>query len=161
MLYENLPWFIALWICVLVVRQLWHATHQPVPASVSSPKRKSPRPLKPRTPTIAPCAAARIPRPCGAMFASRMSARGANAKAPAARFAPGPSARPAMLAPTRTATITATPIPLSMPSSVTANAAPMASNGYAVKPATIAFPRRRKRGWPAQPPRKARRAIWA
>jgi len=63
MFYENLPWFIALWICVLVVRQFWHATHQPVPASVSSPKRKAPRPLKPRTPNDCPVCGRPHPTP--------------------------------------------------------------------------------------------------
>jgi hypothetical protein len=44
MLYENLAWFTVLWVSLLIVRRLWRAAHPRVPASVSSPKRKMPRP---------------------------------------------------------------------------------------------------------------------
>jgi hypothetical protein len=54
MFYEHLAWFTVLWVSLLIVRRLWRATHQRVPASGSSPKRKMPRPLKPRTPTDCP-----------------------------------------------------------------------------------------------------------
>jgi hypothetical protein len=47
MLYENLVWFCLLWLCVLIARRLWHTTHPPVAVAVPSPKRKTPRPLKP------------------------------------------------------------------------------------------------------------------
>lgn len=62
MFYENLAWFTVLWICVLVARRLWRAAHQPVPASVSSPKRKTPRP-KPRTPNDCPVCGRPHPAP--------------------------------------------------------------------------------------------------
>jgi len=48
MFYENLAWFTVLWVSLLVVRRLWRAAHPPVPASVSLPKRLTPRP--PQTP---------------------------------------------------------------------------------------------------------------
>jgi len=54
MFYENLACFIALWIGVLLVRRLWRATHPRVPVAVSSPKHKTPRPLKPRPPNDCP-----------------------------------------------------------------------------------------------------------
>jgi len=44
MFYEHLAWFTVLWVSLLIVRWLWHAPHQRVPASGSSPKRKMPRP---------------------------------------------------------------------------------------------------------------------
>jgi len=47
MFYENLAGFGVLWLCVLAARRLWHATHSPVPAALPSPKRLTPRPLKP------------------------------------------------------------------------------------------------------------------
>ena len=66
MFYEHLAWFTVLWVSVLVARRLWRAAHQPVPASVSSPKRKTPRPLKSRTPNDCRCVGGPIPRRCGA-----------------------------------------------------------------------------------------------
>lgn len=51
MFYENLAWFTVLWVSLLIVRWLWRAAHPRVPASVSSPRRKMPRFLKPRSPT--------------------------------------------------------------------------------------------------------------
>jgi len=48
MFYENLAGFTVLWGSLLIVRRLWHAPRPPVPASVSSSKRKMPRPLKSR-----------------------------------------------------------------------------------------------------------------
>ena len=54
MFYENLTGFMVLWICVLVVRRLWRTAHPVIPASVLSPTRKTPRPLKPRTPDDCP-----------------------------------------------------------------------------------------------------------
>jgi transposase-like protein len=60
---ENLTWFIALWMCVLVARRLWRAAHPSVPAAVSSPKRKTPRPLKPRTPKDCPVCGRPHPTP--------------------------------------------------------------------------------------------------
>jgi hypothetical protein len=54
MFYENLTWFTVLWVSLLSVRRLWRAAHQPVVASVSSPQRKTLRPLKPRTPNDCP-----------------------------------------------------------------------------------------------------------
>ena len=45
MFYENLTWFMVLGIGVLVARRLWRAAHPPIPASVSSPPRKTPRPV--------------------------------------------------------------------------------------------------------------------
>jgi hypothetical protein len=50
MVYENLIWFCRLWISVLVARRLWRAIRLPASAVVSSPRRKAPRPLKPRSP---------------------------------------------------------------------------------------------------------------
>ena len=61
MFYENLVWFTVLWVSVLVAHRLRRATHPPVPASVSSPKCKMPRPLKPRTPDD--CPVCRRPHP--------------------------------------------------------------------------------------------------
>ncbi len=60
--YENLAWFMALWICVLVVRHLWRAAHPPALATVSSPKRKALRP-KPRTPNDCPVCGRPHPTP--------------------------------------------------------------------------------------------------
>ena len=54
MFCEHLAWFTVLWVSVLICRRLWRAVHPSVPASVSSPKRKTPRPLKPRTPNDCP-----------------------------------------------------------------------------------------------------------
>jgi IS1 family transposase/transposase-like protein len=65
MFYENLVWFGLLWVCVLVVRRVWRATHPPIPVAVSSPKRKAPRPLKPRTPHDCPVCRRPHPTPVG------------------------------------------------------------------------------------------------
>jgi len=46
---ENLAWFCVLWMSVLVARHLWRATHPPVSVAVPTPRRKTPRPLTPRT----------------------------------------------------------------------------------------------------------------
>ena len=90
MFYEHLAWFTVLWVSVLVARHLWRAAHQPVPASVSSPKRKTPRPLKPRTPHDCPVCGRPHPTPlwgnprqAGAPAASRgvnEKVRGAGAR---------------------------------------------------------------------------------
>jgi hypothetical protein len=63
MLYENLVWFCLLWFSVLVVRRLWQATHPPVAVAVPSPKRKTPRPLQPRTPHDCPVCGRPHPTP--------------------------------------------------------------------------------------------------
>ncbi len=63
MFYENLAGFTVLWVSVLVARRLWRAAHQPVPTSVSSPKRKTPRPLKPRIPNDCPVGGRPHPTP--------------------------------------------------------------------------------------------------
>ena len=54
MFYENFAWFTVLWVSLLIVRRLRRAAHPRVPASVSSSKSKTARPLKPRTPTDCP-----------------------------------------------------------------------------------------------------------
>ena len=54
MFYGNLAWFCVVWVSVPVARRLWRVAHPPVRAAVSSPKRKAPRPLKPRTPNDCP-----------------------------------------------------------------------------------------------------------
>ena len=67
----------------------WHPAHHPLPASVSSPRRKTPRPPQRLAhPTTAPSVDARIPHPYGAMPASRTSSPGATAKAPATTECP-------------------------------------------------------------------------
>ena len=63
MLYENLVWFTLLGICVLVMRRLWHAAHSALPSSVPSPKRKTPRLLKPHTPHDCPVCGRPHPTP--------------------------------------------------------------------------------------------------
>jgi hypothetical protein len=63
--YEDLAWFLALWLCVLVVRRLGCTASQPIPATVSSPSRKTPRPLKPRTPNDCPVCGRPHPTPFG------------------------------------------------------------------------------------------------
>jgi hypothetical protein len=63
MFYENLVGFCALWLGVLAFRRLCCAAHQPILASVSSPKRKTPRPLKPRTPQDCPVCGRPHPTP--------------------------------------------------------------------------------------------------
>ena len=63
MFYENLAWFCVLWICVLAARRLWRATHRPVAVAVSTSKRKTPRPLKPRTPQDCPACGRPHPAP--------------------------------------------------------------------------------------------------
>jgi hypothetical protein len=63
MFCENLAWFTELWISLLIVRRLWRAAHPRVPASISSSKRKMPRPLKPRTPTDCPVCGRPHPTP--------------------------------------------------------------------------------------------------
>jgi IS1 family transposase/transposase-like protein len=63
MFYENLVWFCLLWLSVLVARRLWRATHPPTLAAVASPKRKTPRPLKPRTPNDCPVCGRPHPTP--------------------------------------------------------------------------------------------------
>jgi transposase-like protein len=63
MFYENLALFTVLWVIVLVAHRLWRAAHLPIPASVSSPKRKTPRPLKPRTPNDCPVCGRPHPTP--------------------------------------------------------------------------------------------------
>src|SRR5512136_2248514 len=65
MFYENLAWFGVLWLWVLAVRRLWHATHSPVPAALPSPTRPTPRPLKPRTPRDCPLCGHPHPTPLG------------------------------------------------------------------------------------------------
>jgi hypothetical protein len=64
-LFENLTWFTMLWVSVLVTRRLWRAAHPPIPISVSAPKRKVPRPLKPRTPNDCPVCGRPHPKPFG------------------------------------------------------------------------------------------------
>jgi hypothetical protein len=63
MFYDNLVWFGLLWVCVLVARRLWRAAHPAVLASVPSPKRKTPRPLKPRTANDCPVCGRPHPTP--------------------------------------------------------------------------------------------------
>ena len=63
MFYEHLAWFTVLWVSVLVARRLWRAAYPCVPASVSSPKRKTPWPLKLRTPTDCPVCGRPHPTP--------------------------------------------------------------------------------------------------
>lgn len=63
MVYENLVWFCLLWLCVLVARRIWHTTHSPVAVAVATPKRKTPRPLKPRTPNDCPVCGRPHPTP--------------------------------------------------------------------------------------------------
>jgi IS1 family transposase/transposase-like protein len=60
---DNLAWFCVLWISVLVARRLWRATHRPVAVAVPTPKRKTPRPLKPRTPKDCPVCGRPHPTP--------------------------------------------------------------------------------------------------
>ena len=62
MFYEHLAWFTVLWVSVLVARRLWRAAHQPASASVSSPKRKTPRP-RPHTPNDCPVCGRPHPTP--------------------------------------------------------------------------------------------------
>jgi len=54
MFYDHLAWFTVMWVSVLGVRRLWRATHQAASACASTPPRKTPRPLKPRTPHDCP-----------------------------------------------------------------------------------------------------------
>ena len=63
MFYENLVWFCALWLGVLVFRRLWRMAHQPTLVPRSAPKRKTPRPLKPRTPNDCPVCGRPHPTP--------------------------------------------------------------------------------------------------
>ena len=63
MFYGNLAWFCVVWFSVLVVRRLWRVAHPPVHAAVSSPKRKTPRGLKPRSPHDCPVCGRAHPTP--------------------------------------------------------------------------------------------------
>jgi len=63
MFYGNLAWFCVVWVSVRVARRLWRVAHPPVRAAVSSPKRKAPRPLKPRTPNDCPVCGRAHPTP--------------------------------------------------------------------------------------------------
>lgn len=63
MFYENLVWFGLPWLGVLAARRLRHATHPPVTVAVPSPKRKTPRPLRPRTPHDCPICGRPHPTP--------------------------------------------------------------------------------------------------
>jgi hypothetical protein len=65
MFYEHLTWFTVLWVSLLVARRLRRAAHSPIPASVSSPKRKTPRSLKSRTPHDCPVCGRPHPMPIG------------------------------------------------------------------------------------------------
>ena len=63
MFCEHLAWFTVLRVSLLIARRLWRAAHQPILASVSSPQRKTPRPLKPRTPHDCPVCGRPHPTP--------------------------------------------------------------------------------------------------
>jgi IS1 family transposase/transposase-like protein len=63
MFYETLAWFAVLWICVVILRRLWRTRRQPVWVSPAAPKRKTPRPLKPRTPDDCPVCGRPHPTP--------------------------------------------------------------------------------------------------
>jgi len=63
MFYENVIWFSMLWVSILVTRRVWRATRPPVPVVVASPRRKTPRPLKPRTPHDCPVCGRPHPTP--------------------------------------------------------------------------------------------------
>jgi len=63
MFYENLAWFVALWIGVAILRCLWRTLRQPVCVSTAAPKPKTPRPLKPRTPHDCPVCGRPHPTP--------------------------------------------------------------------------------------------------
>jgi len=63
MFYENLVWFGLGWVIVLVGRRVWRGTHPPVTTCVPTPPRKTPRPLKPRTPDDCPVCGRPHPTP--------------------------------------------------------------------------------------------------
>jgi len=63
MFYEQLAWFVTLWLCVLVLRRLGHSLRQPVCVSAAARQRKTPRPLKPRTPHDCPVCGRPHPTP--------------------------------------------------------------------------------------------------
>ncbi len=54
MFYDNLVRFGVLWALVVVGRHLWRAMRPPAPATSTPSPRKTPRPLKPRTPDDCP-----------------------------------------------------------------------------------------------------------
>jgi len=64
MFYDNLVWFGLLWVIVLVGRHLRCAIHALVTAALIAPsQRKTPRPLKPRTPHDCPVCGQPHPTP--------------------------------------------------------------------------------------------------
>jgi hypothetical protein len=110
----------------------------PSPLPSRHPNAKCHVPSSRAPPTIVPSVGVRIPRRSGATCANLVFWRGVNARAHAAsakRFAPQVTPVPVL-----TATTSATPTQLFMPSSVMASAARTASNGFVVKPAANAFP---------------------
>ncbi len=118
----------------------WRGTYPPISTCVSAPPRKTLRPLKPRTPHDCPACGRPHPTPIvgnvrkpGVLpWRERKRARHASRQDYLHRLI--------MLAPTRSVTITATPVPPSTLSLVTASAMRMASNGSSVERVVNVFP---------------------